>query len=109
MIPIGSMAQLAKLRFLLGSAMAPALAMSLLILFIGYAIVGPSGLLAWGNYTRQLKDRRAEMKVVEAKRAELANRVALVDPRHADPDMVDELLRRKLNVVHPDEVVVPLN
>jgi cell division protein FtsB len=103
------MAQLAKLRFLLGSAMAPALAMSLLILFIGYAIVGPSGLLAWGNYTRQLKDRRAEMKVVEAKRAELANRVALVDPRHADPDMVDELLRRKLNVVHPDEVVVPLN
>ncbi|HEX7872936.1 MAG TPA: septum formation initiator family protein [Sphingobium sp.] len=103
------MAQLAKLRFLLGSALAPALATSLLLLFIGYAIIGPSGLLAWGNYTRQLKDRSAELRVVEAKRTELANRVDLVDPRHADPDMVDELLRRKLNVVHPDEVVVPLN
>lgn len=103
------MAQLAKLRFLMGSALAPALATALLILFIGYAIIGPSGLLAWGNYTRQLKDRRAELKVVESKRAELANRVDLVDPRHADPDIVDELLRRKMNVVHPDEVVVPLN
>jgi cell division protein FtsB len=103
------MAQLAKLRFLLGSAMAPALALGLLMLFIGYAIMGPSGLLAWGNYTRQLRDRQAELKVVEARRAELANRVELLSPRHADPDMVDELLRRKLNVIHPDEVVVPLN
>lgn len=103
------MAELAKLRFLLNSALAPALATALLLLFIGYAIVGPSGLLAWGDYTRQLKDRRAELRVVEAKRAELANRVALVDPRHADPDMVDELLRRKLNVVHPDDVVLPMN
>lgn len=103
------MAQFAKLRYLLGSAMAPALAMSLLILFIGYAVVGPSGLLAWGSYTRQLKDRRAELKVVESRRTELANRVELLSPRHADPDMVDELLRRKLNVIHPDEVVVPLD
>jgi cell division protein FtsB len=102
------MAELAKLRFLFSSALAPALAIGLLILFVGYAIVGPSGLLAWGNYSRELKDRKAELKVVEARRAELANRVALVDPRHADPDMVDELLRRNLNVLHPDEVVVPI-
>jgi cell division protein FtsB len=102
------MAELAKLRFLFSSALAPALAIGLLILFVGYAIVGPSGLLAWNNYSRELKDRKAELKVVEVRRAELANRVALVDPRHADPDMVDELLRRNLNVLHPDEVVVPI-
>jgi len=103
------MAELAKLRFLFSMALAPALATGMLILFIGYAIIGPSGLLAWGNYTRQLKDRQAELRVVEARRVEIANRVALVDPRHADPDMVDELLRRNLNVLHPDDVVVPLN
>ena len=103
------MAELAKLRFLFTSALAPALATALLMLFVGYAVMGPSGLLAWGSYTRQLKDKRAELRVVEARRAELANRVALVDPRHADPDMVDELLRRKLNVVHPDDIVVPIN
>lgn len=90
-------------------ALAPALATGLLLLFIGYTIIGPSGLLAWDSYSRQLRDRQAELRVVEAKRSELANRVALVDPRHADPDMVDELLRRNLNVLHPDDVVVPLN
>jgi cell division protein FtsB len=36
------------------------------------------------------------------------NRLALFDPDHADPDMVDEMARKELNVVHPDEVIVPL-
>ncbi len=103
------MAELAKIRSLFGVALGPAVAVLLLLLFVGYAVTGPSGLLAWGHYTRELKDKRAELRVVESRRAELANRVALADPEHADPDLVDELLRRKLNVLHPDEVVVPLN
>lgn len=103
------MPELEKLRQMFTSALAPAIATALLLLFIGYAIIGPSGLLAWGNYSRQMKDKQAELRVVEARRAALANKVSLVDPRHADPDMVDELLRRKLNVVHPDEVVVPID
>jgi hypothetical protein len=30
----------------------------------------------------------------------------LLDPRHADSDLAGELLRRNLNVVHPDEMVM---
>jgi cell division protein FtsB len=103
------MPEMSTLRLLFSSALGPALATGLLIIFVGYAIVGPNGLFAWGNYSRQLKDRQAELRVVEQQRRELANRVDLVDRRHADPDMVDELLRRKLNVLHPDDVVVPLD
>jgi cell division protein FtsB len=103
------MAQIAKLRMLLFSAFGPALAIVLLMLFAGYAVLGPNGLLAWGDYTRQLKDSRAELAVVSAQRDRLRNRVALLDPRHADPDMVEELVRRDLGVSHPDEVIVPLN
>ena len=44
-----------------------------------------------------------------SERAVLQNRVELLDPKHVDPDMVDELVRKELNVVHPDEVIVPLN
>ena len=36
----------------------------------------------------------------------LRNRKDLVDPRHMDPDLAGELLRSKLNVAHPDEVVM---
>ena len=39
----------------------------------------------------------------------VSNRVALLDPRHADADLAGELLRRNLNVAHPDEMVMLLN
>jgi cell division protein FtsB len=103
------MAQLAKLRLLFGSAMMPASAIVLLLLFIAYAIIGPNGILAWGDYSRQLKQRQAELKMLRAQQAALDNRVKLLDPRKADPDLVDEMVRKQLGVTHPDEVVVPLN
>lgn len=102
------MAHLAKLRFLLGSAFMPAIALVLLLIFIAYAVIGPNGILAWGDYSRQLKQREAELRMLKAQQAALANRVKLLDPRRADPDMVDELVRKELGVTHPDEVVVPL-
>ena len=102
------MAQLAKLRFLLGSAMMPAVALVLLLIFIAYAIIGPNGILAWGDYSRQVKQRQAELKMLKAQKSALENRVKLVDPRRVDPDMADELVRKELGVTHPDEVIVPL-
>jgi len=102
------MAQLAKLRFLLGSAMMPAIALLLLLVFIAYAIIGPNGILAWGDYSRQVKQRQAELKMLKAQKSALENRVKLVDPRRVDPDMADELVRKELGVTHPDEVIVPL-
>ena len=102
------MAQIAKLRELLSSALGPTLAIILLAILVGYAVLGSSGILAWGDYKQQLRDSQAELKVVQAERARIANRVDLLEPRHADPDMVEELVRRELNVGHPDEVIVPL-
>ena len=102
------MAQIATLRSLLMSAFGPALAIVLLALFAGYAVLGSNGILAWGDYSRALEERRDDLAKVRAERDRLKNRVDLVDPRRADPDMVDELVRRELNVGHPDEVIVPL-
>ena len=102
------MAHLAKLRLLFSLALGPAIAVVLLALFTGYAILGPNGILAWGGYSQQLSDSRAELKVVMSERGRIANRVDLLDPNHVDPDMADEMIRRELNVAHPDEIVVPL-
>ncbi|MBT2187726.1 FtsB family cell division protein [Sphingobium nicotianae] len=103
------MAQLAKLRLLFGSAMMPAIAIVLLLIFIAYAIIGPNGILAWGDYSRQLKQRQAELRMLHAQQAALDNRVKLLDPRRVDPDLADQEVRKELGVVHPDEVIVPLN
>ncbi len=86
--------------------MAPAALLIVCAFFGGYAIMGPNGALAYGDIKLQLAERQAEYAALDKQRAELKNRVELLDPRHADPDMVDELVRKKLNVVNPDEIVV---
>jgi cell division protein FtsB len=72
------------------------------------AIAGPYGVLEWGRKQALLDERQARIAVLEEERAELSNRVDLLDKDHADPDLVTELLRRDLNVVHPDEYVIEL-
>ena len=87
----------------------PAMALLVVGNFAGYAIAGPNGLLAWGGYHHNLKDRQAELAQLEQEKARLEHRSDLLDPRKADPDMADELVRRELGLVRPDEVIVPLN
>ncbi|TKD52081.1 septum formation initiator family protein [Sphingomonas baiyangensis] len=78
--------------------------------FAYYAVLGPNGVLAYRDYARQHDVRKAEFAELEKRRAELRNQVAQLDPqRGADPDMVDELVRKRLNVAHPDEIIVPLD
>jgi hypothetical protein len=62
------------------------LALGTLLFLGGMALAGPGG-----------------------ERDQLKNRVDLLDPDHADPDLSGELVRDKLNVIHPDEVVILLN
>jgi cell division protein FtsB len=87
----------------------PALALLIVGTFAGHAIAGPNGILAWGGYHRALKERQAELVQLQQEKAELKHRSDLLDPRHADPDMAEELTRKDLGLVRPDEVIVPLN
>ena len=87
----------------------PALALIIVGTFAGHAIAGPNGILAWGGYHRALQQRQAELAQLQQQQAELKHRSQLLDPRHADPDLADELARSKLGLVRPDEVIVPLN
>jgi len=87
----------------------PALALIIVGTFAGHAVAGQNGLLAWGGYHRALKERQAELAQLQQERAQLRHRSQLLDPNKADPDMADELVRKDLGVVRPDEVIVPLN
>ncbi len=97
-----------KLRSTLTRAAAPGLALVAMAFFGAYAVLGPNGVLAFGDYQRQVARREVAQAALDRQRAVLRNRVGLLDPRHANPDLVDELTRKQLNVVHPDEVVVPM-
>src|SRR5215213_3928323 len=86
----------------------PALAVVVVGTFAGHAIAGPNGLLAWGGYHRDLAERKSELATLEAERAQLRHRSALLNPKKADPDLADEMVRKDLGLVRPDEVILPL-
>ena len=85
-----------------------AVALVCLLILGGLVLFGPSGLLAWSENSSLLVQREQELGGLKIARDEMRNKVALLDPGNADPDLAGELLRSNLNVVHPDEVVLML-
>lgn len=102
------MARNSKLGQLLRASVLPTLSI-IFIAFFGYsAVFGPNGVLAYRDYQADLAQRKAQLTALEKQRDAMRNRVNLLDPRRVDPDMAEELIRKKLHVAHPDEVIVPV-
>ena len=80
----------------------------MLLALAGLAIAGPWGALAWRENSAALEVRSNKIALIEEEIAALENRVALLDPQNADPDLVSELVRRNLGVLHEDETVITL-
>ena len=87
----------------------PALMLIIIGSFAGHAVAGPTGLLAWGGYHRDLAARRAELASLQIERDRLKHRSALLNPKSADPDLGEEMIRKDLGLIRPDEVIVPLD
>ena len=103
------MKRVSPFQSLLRRAGLPAAVMIAIGFFAYNAVLGPNGIVAAKEVKRDLEAKNQEYAALEKKRAVIKNRVDLLDPkRGADPDMVEELARKQLNVVRPDEVIVPL-
>jgi cell division protein FtsB len=102
------MKQAIKFWSTLRSVATPAVALIIVAFFGGYALFGANGVLAGFEYRQMLDLRQEQLALIEKERGELANRVALLDPNRANPDLVDELIRRDLGLALPDEVIIPL-
>jgi cell division protein FtsB len=86
----------------------PALALLIIANFVGYAVVGANGVLSWGEYRRQKAEKLVQLAQLQTERDRLAHRAQLLDPRKVDPDYADEMVRRQLGVVGPNEVIIPV-
>lgn len=97
-----------KSRSNIKSIIIPIFALIILLGIGSYALLGPTGILAWTDYKSALSLREQELITLEQERDALKNRVKLLDKDNVDPDLAGELMRRDLNVVAPDEVIIPL-
>ena len=78
--------------------------------YLGYfgfhALSGSYGLRAHAEFRTEEAALEAELADLVEERSSLEKRAALVRPGSLDPDMIDELGRRSLNVVAPNELVL---
>jgi len=85
----------------------PALSIAVVSYFGAYAIWGERGLLQLEDVQAHLGLQQAQLAEVQGERDRLAHRIQLMEPGHADPDMVEELARGQLMDGGPGQVSIP--
>ena len=100
--------QSASVIDLIKRAALPALCLLVILYFGVHALFGSSGYLALDDIRRSKAVLEAQQAALGSRKAALSRDIALLDPRGADPDFADELVRRHLGVIRPDELIVPL-
>ena len=91
-----------RARFLVG----PLLGAALTSYFVYHTIEGDRGLRAWRGINEQLHAADDALATVQAEHDALAHKVAGLDPKHVDPDLLDQQIRATLDLVKPDEIVI---
>jgi cell division protein FtsB len=100
--------QPAALSQLFWRALVPVLCLLMAGYFASHAVLGSTGVLARDEIRREKAELLQKQAQLTAREQEIRRNIALLDPRGVDPDYADELVRRHLGVVRPDEVIVPL-
>jgi cell division protein FtsB len=82
------------------------------ILLTGYfayhLVEGDRGLRAWVSVSQELRQAKEQLAAVSEKHAELQRRVAHMRAKEVDPDLLDAQVRKTLDVLRPDEIVIPV-
>ena len=77
--------------------------------YFGYHLVeGDRGLRAWVRLSQELRQAQDQSTVASAKHAELQHRVMHMRADHVDPDLLESQIRKTLDVLRPDEIVIPM-
>jgi cell division protein FtsB len=93
---------------LMRGAVVPTLCIALIGYFTFHALAGTTGLLSWSDYSQRKTALLQQSEQLKASKANLEQKIALLNPHRVDPDLADELVRKDLGVVRADEVVVQL-
>ncbi len=82
------------------------LAVGLLAYFGYHTIEGDRGLLVWLRLDGKIAAAETRQAALFMKRQRLERRVALMRRQSIDEDMLDEQVRRMLELIRPNEIVI---
>jgi cell division protein FtsB len=85
----------------------PTAALAFLVFFFGFhALTGPRGLLMQRQRAETLADRQAELKRLEAERADLEIQARYLSDQNLSADLLEEQAHRVLGFVDPRDYVI---
>ena len=77
--------------------------------YFGYHLVeGDRGLRAWIRVSQELRQAKEQLAAVSEKRVEMQHRGAHMRADKVDPDLLELQIRKTLDVLRPDEIVIPM-
>ena len=100
---------LTELRLRSSQIIGPIIGVCLIVYFLYHAVQGDRGLIAFWQLSKQVTQAENTYSMLNQKRAELQNRVTLLNPYSLNSDMIDERARFMLGYTKPDEVVIFIN
>jgi cell division protein FtsB len=80
----------------------------LAVYFIYHAIEGSRGWFAFRDLGQELEEAEGELDRLTAQRLELSARIQGLSDQSLDPDLLDELVRRRLSFAAPEDVIILL-
>jgi cell division protein FtsB len=100
---------LTELRLRSGHIIGPIIGVCLIVYFVYHAVQGDRGLIAFWQLSKQVNQAESTYSIVRQKRAELQNRVILLNPYSLNGDMLEERARLMLGYSRSDEIVIFIN
>jgi cell division protein FtsB len=85
---------------------APVLGIAATGYFIYHGIEGDRGVGAWVRINHELRIAQDNLDAVTKQREALDHRVRDMRPDHVDPDLLDEEIRRNLDMARSNEMVI---
>jgi cell division protein FtsB len=95
-------------RRLVRARWAPLLGCGLAVYFVYHAIEGSRGWLAFNELGLELQQAERDLDRLTAERVALAARIQGLSDQSLDPDLLDELARRRLSFAAPADVIILL-
>jgi cell division protein FtsB len=89
-----------------GVLIAPVLGIVATGYFVYHTIEGDRGIAAWVRINHELRVAQKGLDDVTDERDKLDRRVRDMRPDHVDPDLLDEEVRKNLDMAQPNEIVI---
>lgn len=100
------MAVLREIRYRSRQIVLPVFGACVIGYFVYHSVQGDHGLLSYLRLNNEVKRAETVLANLTQERQELERRVGLLHPLSLDPDMLEEMARKSLNLATPDDVVI---